>query len=317
MIRWWVKMKQTQALQPSEHRFAIDGWWFKWNKIHLLVDPMKWFLSSKTRTLVTGEIVNESKSNLATYRTATAHFLKRAISQDREVVDASRIDTYKMSIKAHFDSLKKEEQELKQSGKMSLQMGGSIFSEDYYRQVCKDLLEKDKPKSALINISGLHTAGRMGNIGEQAVSHLELVGDAIAIQFPITKTSKMDEGQISLHFYGNPDNLEEDINHAYANHFLCLTSGPGEHGRIFPGGKKPENTFRTDIKGWSRVNWYSYCFLSFFSFFPTFFSFLFFLFSFFFFLFSFFFFLFSFFFFSFVLQDCTQKRSTKINGGLC
>ena len=96
----------------------------------------------------------------------------------------------------------------------------------------------------------------MGNVGEQAVSHLELVGDACAIQFPITKTSKMSEGTVSLHFYGNPDDLEEDINLAYANHFLCLTSGPGSNGRIFPGGKKPENTFRTDIKSSSLVYWF-------------------------------------------------------------
>jgi len=251
MVRWWVKMKLTQPLQASDHEYNVDGWWFKWNNIHLLVAPMKWFLGSKTRTLICGDVVNESKSNLGKFRTAIAHFLKRAISQDNLVIDASRIQTYEMAIKTHFDSFKKEEQELKRDGKMSLQKGGAIFSEDYYLQVCKDLLIKNKPQSALINISGLHTAGRMGNIGQQATSHFELVGDAITIQFPITKTSKMSEGALPLHFYGNPDKLEEDINLAYANHCLCLTSGPDPNGRIFPGGNRPENTFRKDIKGWS------------------------------------------------------------------
>ena len=208
IISWFVQTSQTQCLlSGSDHEFAKDSWWFNWKKIDKLAPVMTSFFASKQRTLKGGEVVGEAASNLGKYRTAISHWLERDIVSSSNAgnslnLDPSKISAYKNTIAAHFSGIRKQEQELKRDGKVPIKVGGSIFTQDFYFDVSKRLLEFSKPRSALFNHAGMHTAGRMGNVGALGTPHFTYFPDCTAVQFPITKTSKEGEGDVQLHFYG-------------------------------------------------------------------------------------------------------------------
>ena len=210
------------------------------------------FCSSKRRKLKCGKIVNESKHNLSRYKTAVSHcFCVYRVEHAAEVFDHAKVETYKMTCKHFFDAIKKQENDLKAKGLMKIGTGGDVFSKDFFVECSKRLLQAGDYRAALFNQTGMHTAGRMGNVGQQKTGHFRMDNDCIKIQFPLTKNDNVGEKtkMIWLHFYGNPMTPELDINLAYAIHFACLQHGPSKPGgRVFPGGANPEKCFRDAIK---------------------------------------------------------------------
>ena len=76
------------------------------------------FCSSKRRKLKCGKIVNESKHNLSRYKTAVSHcFSVYRVEHADEVFDHAKVETYKMTCKHFFDSIKKQENDLKAKGR--------------------------------------------------------------------------------------------------------------------------------------------------------------------------------------------------------
>ena len=76
------------------------------------------FCSSKRRKLKCGKIVNESKHNLSRYKTAVSHcFSVYRVEHADEVFDHAKVETYKMTCKHFFDSIKKQENDLKGKGR--------------------------------------------------------------------------------------------------------------------------------------------------------------------------------------------------------
>ena len=65
-----------------------------------------------------GKIVNESKHNLSRYKTDVSHcFSVYCVEHADEVFDHAKVETYKMTCKHFFDSIKKQENDLKGKGR--------------------------------------------------------------------------------------------------------------------------------------------------------------------------------------------------------
>ena len=65
-----------------------------------------------------GKIVNESKHNLSRYKTDVSHcFSVYCVEHADEVFDHAKVETYKMTCKHFFDSIKKQENDLKAKGR--------------------------------------------------------------------------------------------------------------------------------------------------------------------------------------------------------
>ena len=250
IIDWLVSTKQTSNLRSGVDKEPhSNGWWFNWQKFDQIGDDVTLFCVSKLRMLADGTTVaNEAVSNLSKYRTAVKHFIMKAMAGANNKIDWQKVSTFDTIMKEYFGGLRKEEQKLKKEGKLTLKKGGGIFTRDFYKELSLRMLKYNEPRAALVSHAGMHTAGRMGNVGDQATSHFKFHGDAIAIKFPITKTAREGEGTVWLHFYGNPAHPELDINLSYGIHFLCLSAGPGVAGRIFPGGSSPQEMFRNTVK---------------------------------------------------------------------
>ena len=76
------------------------------------------FCSSKRRKLKCSKSVNESKHNLSRYKTAVSHcFSVYRVEHADEVFDHAKVETYKMTCKHFFDSIKKQENDLKAKGR--------------------------------------------------------------------------------------------------------------------------------------------------------------------------------------------------------
>ena len=249
IVDWLVDTKQTANLSSGKSEEPHSkGWWFNWSKVDRLADNVADFCSSKRRKLQDGTVANEACHNLGKYRTAVKHFMIKAGTVVNNNLDWQKMSQYDSSVNHFFGGIRKEEQQLKKEGKIPLKKGGGVFTRDFYKELSTRVLANNMPKAALLNHTAMHTAGRMGNVGDQATSHFAYMGDAIRIKFPITKTAKEGDGTVWLHFYGNPQHPELDINLAYGIHFLCLSAGPGTAGRIFPGGSSPQEIFRRCVK---------------------------------------------------------------------
>ena len=135
-----------------------------------------------------GKIVNESKHNLSRYKTAVSHcFCVYRVEHAAEVFDHAKVETYKMTCKHFFDAIKKQENDLKAKGLMKIGTGGDVFSKDFFVECSKRLLQAGDYRAALFNQTGMHTAGRMGNVGQHKTGHFRMGNDCIKIQFPLTK----------------------------------------------------------------------------------------------------------------------------------
>ena len=90
-----------------------DGWWFKWQKINEIANDVCDYCSSKRRKLKCSKSVNESKHNLSRCKTAVSHcFCVYRIEHADGVFDHAKVETYKMTCKHFFDSIKKQENDL-------------------------------------------------------------------------------------------------------------------------------------------------------------------------------------------------------------
>ena len=189
VISWLVRMKRTSNLVSGvTEEPNCNGWWFDWRKIHLIGGDVCDYCSSKRRKLKNGKIVNERIHNILRYKTAVSHCLKRYQSSNPAAsIDFARVEKYRLTVGEFFDGIKKQENELKAQGLIPLDTGGDVFSFEFYKDISKRLLAAGDFRSALINHAGLHTAGRMGNIGGQTITHFRLKNDCIQIQFPLVK----------------------------------------------------------------------------------------------------------------------------------
>ena len=64
---------------------------------------------------------------------------------------------------------------------MKIGTGGDVFSEEFYVECSKRLLKAGDYRAALFNHTGMHTAGRMGNVGQQKTGHFRIDNDCIKI----------------------------------------------------------------------------------------------------------------------------------------
>jgi len=126
VVQWLVLVGRTSNLksgltiQPHQ-----EGWWFDWRKINEIADDVCDYCSSKRRKLKCGKIVNEAKHNLSRYKTAVSHcFSMYRVEHANEVFDHAKVQTYKMTCKHFFDSIKKQENDLKAKGLMKIGTGG-------------------------------------------------------------------------------------------------------------------------------------------------------------------------------------------------
>ena len=121
-------LKWGLSIQPHH-----DGWWFDWQKVNELADDVCDYCSSKTRKLKCGKVVNEAKHNLLRYRNAVSHcFAVYRVKHTNETFDHAKVETFNMTCKHFFDSIKKQENKLKAKGLMKIGTGGDVFSEEFY-----------------------------------------------------------------------------------------------------------------------------------------------------------------------------------------
>ena len=114
IVQWLVAVakisnhKSGLMIQPHH-----DGWWFKWQKINEIANDVCDYCSSKRRKLKCSKSVNESKHNLSRCKTAVSHcFCVYRIEHADGVFDHAKVETYKMTCKHFFDSIKKQENDL-------------------------------------------------------------------------------------------------------------------------------------------------------------------------------------------------------------
>ena len=172
VVEWLVlvgkisNLKSGLSIQPHH-----NGWWFDWQKVNELADDVCDYCSSKTRKLKCGKVVNEAKHNLLRYRNAVSHcFAVYRVKHTDEMFDHAKVETYNMTCKHFFDSIKKQENELKAKGLMKIGTGGDVFSEEFYVECSKRLLKAGDYRAALFNHTGMHTAGRMGMLDSKRLA---------------------------------------------------------------------------------------------------------------------------------------------------
>ena len=68
-----------------------------------------------------GKVVNEAKHNLLRYRNAVSHcFAVYRVKHTNETFDHAKVETFNMTCKHFFDSIKKQENKLKAKGLMKI-----------------------------------------------------------------------------------------------------------------------------------------------------------------------------------------------------